>query len=63
VLKTRDLALSFLVPATLMGAFAILMRDGNVAAASGIVAAGLVVAGTFTLFERLTQAMPRPKAG
>jgi hypothetical protein len=63
VLKARDLAFSFLVPATLMGAFCVLMQNGNTAAASGIVAAGLVVAGITLLFERLSQATPRPQAG
>lgn len=63
VLKARDLAFSFLVPATVMGAFCVLMQNGNTAAASGIVAAGLVVAGATVLFERLTQATPRPQAG
>src|SRR5215469_7546049 len=63
VLKARDLAFSFLVPATAMGAFCVLMQNGNTAAASGIVAAGLVVAGATLLFERLLQAAPRPQAG
>ncbi len=54
VVRTRDVALCFLVPATAMGAFAALMRPaaGNGATMLAILAGGLVAAGAAALLER-----------
>jgi hypothetical protein len=53
ILRARDMAFSFLVPATAIGAFCTLMRDANLTDALGILAAGLLVAAAATLLERL----------
>jgi hypothetical protein len=53
ILRARDLTFSFVAPATVMGAFCVLMRDANLAAAVGILAGGLLVAGAAVLAERL----------
>jgi hypothetical protein len=54
VLRARDIAFSFIVPATFMGAFCALMVTGSAVTALGIVAGGLVVAAATVLFDRLS---------
>jgi hypothetical protein len=57
VLRARDVALCFLVPATAMGAFAALMRpEGNATTMLVILAGGAVAAGLVVLIERLSGA-------
>lgn len=55
ILRARDLSHSFVASASVMGAFCALMRDGNIAAAAGILAGGLLVAGAAILVERLVE--------
>lgn len=57
ILRARDMAFSFLVPVTTVGAFCALMRDGNLTGALGILAGGLLVAAAATLLERLMTAV------
>ena len=59
ILRARDMAFSFLVPATAVGAFCTLMRDANLTDALGILAGGLLVAAAATLLERLMTAASR----
>ena len=61
ILRARDMAFSFLVPATAVGAFCTLMRDANLTDALGILAGGLLVAAAATLLERLMTAASRPE--
>jgi len=53
ILRARDMAFSFLVPATAMGAFCALMRDANLTATFGILAGGLLVGAATSLLDRL----------
>jgi hypothetical protein len=53
VLRARDMAFSFLVPATAMAAFCALMRDANLTATFGILAGGLLVGSAASLLDRL----------
>ena len=63
ILRTRDLALCFVVPATAMGAFCALMRDADLASMSGILAGGLAVAAATILLERLTAPISHAQHG
>ena len=63
ILRARDMAFSFLVPATAVGAFCTLMRDANLTDALGILAGGLLVAAAATLLERLMTAASRTELG
>ena len=63
ILRARDMAFSFLVPATAVGAFCALMRDANLTGALGILAGGLLVAAVATLLERLMTAASRTELG
>ena len=58
ILRARDLSHSFVASATAMGAFCALMRDANVAAAAGILASGLLIAGAAILLERFSAPLP-----
>jgi hypothetical protein len=60
LLRARDVAFCFLVPATAMGAFAAPMRplEGNAATMLAILAGGLAAAGIAALAERLSAALP-----
>jgi hypothetical protein len=59
ILRACDLTLSFVAPATAMGAFCVAMRDANIAAALGILAGGLLVAAAAMLIERI--ALPKAR--
>jgi len=59
ILRARDMAFSFLVPATAVGAFCTLMRDANLTDALGILAGGLLVAAAAVLLDRLMTAASR----
>ena len=63
ILRARDMAFSFLVPVTAVGAFCTLMRDANLTDALGILAGGLLVAAVATLLERLMTAASRTELG
>jgi hypothetical protein len=63
ILRARDMAFSFLVPATAVGAFSSLMRDASLTDALGILAGGLLVAAAATLLERLMTAASRTELG
>jgi hypothetical protein len=63
ILRARDVAFCFLVPATAMGAFCALMRDGGFAAMLALLAGGLLVAGAAILFERVTIPASRTQHG
>lgn len=63
VLRARDMTLCFVVPATAMGAFCALMRDGNLATTAGILLTGLAVAGAAALFEKLSSPVSHPQHG
>jgi hypothetical protein len=63
VLRARDMAFSFLVPATAVGAFSSLMRDASLTDALGILAGGILVAAAATLLERLMTAASRTELG
>ncbi|HUO94076.1 MAG TPA: hypothetical protein VMU22_14215 [Rhizomicrobium sp.] len=63
ILRARDMAFSFLVPATAVGAFSSLMRDASLTDALGILAGGLLVAAAATLLERLLTAASRTELG
>jgi len=63
VLRARDMAFSFLVPATAVGAFSSLMHDASLTDALGILAGGLLVAAATMLLERLMTAASRTELG
>lgn len=60
VLRARDVAFCFLVPASAMGAFCALMRpvDANFAVMAAILAGGAVAAGAAYLIERISGHFP-----
>jgi len=59
ILRARDIALCFLVPATAMGAFGALMGSGGGVAAAGILAGGLVVAAAANVLDHLSATRPQ----
>ena len=63
ILKARDVAFCFVVPATAMGAFCALMRDDDFVAMLAVLAGGLLVAGAAILFERATIPASRTQHG
>lgn len=60
VLRARDVAFCFLVPASAMGAFCALMRpvDGSITVMLAILAGGAVAAGAATLIEKISGQFP-----
>jgi len=54
ILRVRDLGFCFLVPATVVGAICVLMRNFDGAAAAGVLGGGVAAAGAAVLIERFS---------